>query len=77
MIVLANKADVANKKEGNANNDEYNDEDDDQEREIEVTDEDIANFEQTHNLKVLKNGKTIKKEKEQKFEMQLMRELNT
>ena len=56
MIVLANKADVANKKEGNANNDEYNDEDDDQEREIEVTDEDIANFEQTHNLKVVKTS---------------------
>jgi len=57
VIVLANKSDVGqkNNKEQN-NNDDYNDEDDDQEREIEVTDEDIAAFEQTHNLKVLKTS---------------------
>ena len=59
VIVLANKADVGQKTEKQNivdTNGEYNDEDDDQEREIEVTDEDIAAFEQTHNLKVLKTS---------------------
>jgi len=56
--VLANKSDVGQKgsNKPKQDNDEYNDEDDDQEREIEVTDEDIAAFEQTHNLKVLKTS---------------------
>lgn len=62
VIVLANKSDVGQKKKAGdgaqKNEDEgYGEEDDDdQEREIEVTDEDIANFEQVHNLKVLKTS---------------------
>ena len=51
VIVLANKADVA---ERPADGEE--EEDDEQEREIEVTDRDILEFEQTHNLKVLKTS---------------------
>ena len=43
VIVIANKCDVGVKKP-NENNQEY-DEEDDQEREIEVTDEDIHVFE--------------------------------
>ena len=48
VIVLANKSDVGQKQDKKNivdTNGEYNDEDDDQEREIEVTDEDIAAFE--------------------------------
>lgn len=63
VIVLANKSDVGHKKasaggKSKANQEEYynEDEDEDQEREIEVTDEDIAAFEQTHNLKVMKTS---------------------
>ena len=43
VIVLANKCDVA-QKEPDSGNKDYEDEDD-QEREIEVTDEEIAKFE--------------------------------
>ena len=39
--MLANKVDIAQKKPSTGNNNDYNEEDD-QEREIEVTDEDIA-----------------------------------
>jgi GTPase SAR1 family protein len=41
VIVLANKVDIAQKQASKNENNEYNEEDD-QEREIEVTDEDIA-----------------------------------
>ena len=52
---MANKVDIAQKQANRNENNDYNEEDD-QEREIEVTDEDIAQFEQTHNLKVLKTS---------------------
>lgn len=55
ILVLANKVDIAQKQANRDQNNEYNEEDD-QEREIEVTDEDIATFEKTHNLKVLKTS---------------------
>ena len=53
VIVLANKCDISPK--GDSGNKDYEDEDD-QEREIEVTDEEIAAFEKSHNLKVLKTS---------------------
>ena len=66
VIVLANKCDVGQKKSSGvgggkapANKEEYyqeEEEDEEQEREIEVTDEDIAAFEQSHNLKVMKTS---------------------
>ena len=46
--MLANKADVGQNGEG--------DDEDEQDREIEVTDDDIQAFEKTHNLKVLKTS---------------------
>ena len=52
VIVLGNKSDY-----GESNPQQHMDDDDDeQEREIEVTDQDILEFEQTHNLKVLKTS---------------------
>ena len=53
VIVLANKCDIGQKK--SAAGTEYGEEED-QEREIEVTDEDIHEFEKSHNLKVLKTS---------------------
>ena len=55
VIVLANKCDYDNNKKDNKEEEkDYGDED--QEREIEVTDEDIAEFEKSHNIKVLKTS---------------------
>ena len=51
--MLANKCDVGQKTAGAGT--EY-EEEEDQEREIEVTDEDIHEFEKSHNLKVLKTS---------------------
>ena len=61
IIVLANKCDVGQPNQNrnvavDTNGNEYGEEDDEQEREIEVTDEDIAQFEKSHNLKVLKTS---------------------
>mmetsp|Transcript_17022 Transcript_17022/g.28761 ORF Transcript_17022/g.28761 Transcript_17022/m.28761 type:complete len:236 (-) Transcript_17022:56-763(-) len=61
IIVLANKCDVGQPQQprqqpADTNGNEYAEEDDEQEREIEVTDEDIAQFEKAHNLKVLKTS---------------------
>jgi len=55
VIVLANKCDVGQKKSSGVGGGKApaNKE---QEREIEVTDEDIAAFEQSHNLKVMKTS---------------------
>ena len=49
MLVLANKCDLAHKGGDNQ-------EDEEDEPQIEVTDEDIAQFEQKHNLKVCKTS---------------------
>ena len=61
VIVMANKCDVGMPKPPKNEKDDDNDyeDEDDQEREIEVTDEDIANFERTHNLKVLKTSAKV------------------
>ena len=61
IIVLANKSDVGDPKsqekpsntDGEEQQDDYGEE---EEREIEVTDEEIAAFEKQHNLKVIKTS---------------------
>jgi hypothetical protein len=57
---LANKSDAGEPKAEKANNEEGEDPQDDygdeEEREIEVTDEEIAAFEKEHNLKVIKTS---------------------
>ena len=70
VIVLANKCDVRNpemkqeKEEGDPQ-DEYYDED--EEREIEVTDEEICEFEKEHGLKVLKTSAKVGKGVDEAF----------
>ena len=56
VIVLANKSDIgqAGEKQVDSQGNEY--EDDEQEREIEVTDQDIAEFEKSHRLKIMKTS---------------------
>ena len=66
ILILANKADVGTKNQNigvdgalggsNPAGNSYGEEEEDQEREIEVTDEDIKNFEEKHKIKILKTS---------------------
>lgn len=66
ILIIANKADVGTKNlnagvdgalgGSNPVGNSYGDEEEDQEREIEVTDEDIKNFEEKHKIKILKTS---------------------